>query len=94
MTAAGICTSPRAGSALHVLSLGAGVQSSCMALMAARGEIGPMPTAAVFADTGDEPASVYMTGFDFFQSRIHNVDERWRPGENHSGGSAVTGPRG
>ena len=44
---------------LHVLSLGAGVQSSTMALMAARGEILPMPVAAVFADTGDEPASVY-----------------------------------
>ncbi len=26
------------------------------------------------------PASVYLTGFDFFQSRIHNVDEAWRPG--------------
>lgn len=43
----------------HYLSLGAGVQSSTMALMAAYGEIEPTPTAAVFADTGDEPASVY-----------------------------------
>lgn len=43
----------------HYLSLGAGVQSSTMALMAARGEIGPMPQAAIFADTQDEPASVY-----------------------------------
>lgn len=25
-------------------------------------------------------ASVYVTGFDFFKSRIHNVNERWRPG--------------
>jgi len=24
------------------------------------------------------PASVYITGFDFFTSRIHNVDEPWR----------------
>lgn len=24
------------------------------------------------------PKSVYVTGFDFFQSRIHNVNERWR----------------
>ncbi len=30
-----------------------------MALMAAHGEITPMPTAAIFADTGDEPESVY-----------------------------------
>lgn len=26
------------------------------------------------------PASVYLTGFDFFRSGIHNVNERWRPG--------------
>jgi len=25
------------------------------------------------------PASVYMTGFDFFRSGIHNVTESWRP---------------
>lgn len=31
-----------------------------MALMAARGELHPMPIAAVFADTGDEPAAVYQ----------------------------------
>jgi hypothetical protein len=30
-----------------------------MALMAAKGEIGPMPYCATFADTGDEPKSVY-----------------------------------
>ncbi len=44
---------------LRVLSLGAGVQSTTLALMAARGEIGPMPDAAIFADTGAEPAAVY-----------------------------------
>jgi hypothetical protein len=44
---------------IHILSLGAGVQSSTMALMAAAGEITPMPVAAIFADTGDEPESVY-----------------------------------
>lgn len=43
----------------NVLSLGAGVQSSCLALMAAKGEITPMPDFAVFADTHDEPKSVY-----------------------------------
>jgi len=36
---------------IHIISLGAGVQSSTMSLMAAAGEITPMPTAAVFADT-------------------------------------------
>lgn len=44
---------------LRVLSLGAGVQSTTLALMAAHGEIGPMPDCAVFADTQDEPAVVY-----------------------------------
>lgn len=44
---------------LRVISLGAGVQSSTMALMAARGEIGPMPDCAIFADTGWESLRVY-----------------------------------
>lgn len=44
---------------IHIISLGAGVQSSTMALMAAHGEITPMPVAAIFADTQAEPASVY-----------------------------------
>lgn len=44
---------------LRVLSLGAGVQSTTLALMAAHGEVGPMPDCAVFADTGWEPQAVY-----------------------------------
>ena len=44
---------------LRVLSLGAGVQSTTMALLAATGEIGPMPDAAIFADTQWEPSAVY-----------------------------------
>jgi hypothetical protein len=44
---------------LRVLSLGAGVQSTTLALMAAHGEIEPMPDCAIFADTQAEPASVY-----------------------------------
>ena len=28
-----------------------------------------------------EPASVHLTGFDFMTSGIHNVNERWRPGD-------------
>jgi hypothetical protein len=27
-----------------------------------------------------EPRSIYMTGFDFFSSKIHNVADPWRPG--------------
>jgi len=44
---------------LRVLSLGAGVQSTTLALMAAHGVVGPMPDCAIFADTGWEPAAVY-----------------------------------
>ena len=44
---------------IDIISLGAGVQSSTMALMAAAGEITPMPHCAIFADTGDEPEKVY-----------------------------------
>lgn len=42
---------------LRTLSLGAGVQSTTLALMAIKGEIGPLPDAAIFADTGDETPS-------------------------------------
>jgi hypothetical protein len=45
--------------AMRILSLGAGVQSSTMALMAEAGEFGVKPDAAIFADTGWEPPQVY-----------------------------------
>ena len=54
---------------VHIISLGAGVQSSTMALMAAHGEIGPMPTAAIFADTQAEPPSVYKW-LDWLEERL------------------------
>ncbi len=54
---------------IHIISLGAGVQSSTMALMAAAGEITPMPTAAIFADTQDEPRSVY-TWLDWLERQL------------------------
>lgn len=44
---------------MNIISLGAGVQSSTMALMATHGEITPMPDCAIFADTGAEPRKVY-----------------------------------
>lgn len=44
--------------ALTVISLGAGVQSSTMAIMAAKGDF-PKPDCAIFADTGYEPKMVY-----------------------------------
>ena len=44
---------------LRALSLGVGVQSTTLALMAAHGAVGPMPDCAIFADTGWEPRAVY-----------------------------------
>jgi hypothetical protein len=43
---------------LTVISLGAGVQSSTMAIMAAKGDL-PNVDCAIFADTGYEPKAVY-----------------------------------
>lgn len=43
----------------RVLSLGAGVQSTTLALLAAEGRL-PSLDAAIFADTGWEPAAVYQ----------------------------------
>jgi hypothetical protein len=43
---------------LVALSLGAGVQSTTLALLAAEGTL-PKPDVAIFADTGWEPAAVY-----------------------------------
>lgn len=54
---------------IHIISLGAGVQSSTMSLMAAAGEITPMPVAAIFADTQAEPKSVY-TWLDWLEKQL------------------------
>ena len=47
---------------LTVISLGGGVQSSVMALMASGGAFGTMPDCAIFADTHWEPPSIYTPG--------------------------------
>lgn len=52
-------TETETGKIYNFLSLGAGVQSSCLALMAATGETAERVDAAIFADTQAEPASVY-----------------------------------
>ena len=44
----------------HIISLGAGVQSTVMLLMACEGILTPRPAAAIFADTGWEPSDVYQ----------------------------------
>lgn len=45
---------------------------------------GHIPTtgfAAILDVLACKPAKVFLTGFDFFESGMHNVDERWRPGD-------------
>ena len=55
----------------HILSLGAGVQSSTLALMAAHGKVKGYPNldAAIFADTQDVPQSVYAW-LDWLEAEI------------------------
>lgn len=35
---------------------------------------------ACILDVLDCDTTVYITGFDFFKSKIHNINEHWRPG--------------
>jgi hypothetical protein len=65
---------------LSILSLGAGVQSSTLALMAARGEVMPMPIAAIFADTKAESQTVYKW-LDWLEVRLPFPVYRVRQGE-------------
>jgi hypothetical protein len=51
------------------ISLGAGVQSSTLLLMAYEGELGEMPDAAIFADTQWEPKAVYKW-LDYLESVV------------------------
>jgi hypothetical protein len=44
---------------IHVLNLGAGVQSTTLYLMFLRGELDVQIDCAIFADTGEEPVAVY-----------------------------------
>ena len=53
----------------NIISLGAGVQSSVVALMADRGEWGEKPEAAVFADVQWEPPEVY-THLDWLEEQL------------------------
>jgi hypothetical protein len=54
---------------MNIISLGAGVQSTTMALMAAEGELTPMPDCAIFADTGAEPKHI-MDFLDYIESLV------------------------
>jgi hypothetical protein len=83
-------------SLLTIISLGAGVQSTTLALMAARGEIGPRPDCAIFADTQWEPRPVYqhlgwlrspgVLPFPVHVVTAGNIREAIRRRENTTGG--------
>jgi len=81
------------GGVLRVLSLGAGVQSSTLALMAARGEIAP-PDCAIFADTGAEPGPVYKW-LDYLETvlpyPVHRV--MWKTGLLENIKESIAGAR-
>jgi hypothetical protein len=80
---------------LEIISLGAGVQSSVMALMAARGELTPMPDAAIFADTQFEPRGVYEH-LDWLEQQLPFPTHRVTAGDiqaDHLAGRNTTGQR-
>lgn len=54
---------------LRVLSVGAGVQSTTLALMAAVGAIGPLPDAMIFADPGAETGAT-MKHLDWLEGEV------------------------
>ncbi len=60
---------PVEGAKLRVLSMGAGVQSTTLALMILHGEIGPRPDAMIFADTGDDSGST-MRHLDWLEGEV------------------------
>lgn len=84
---------------LRTLSLGAGVQSTTLALMAERGEI-PKPNAAIFADTQWEPKATYQhldwleTQLSFPVRRVSagNLRESILAKRNPTGGRYVSIP--
>ena len=74
---------------IRILSLGAGVQSSTLALMIQKGEV-PMVDCGIFADTGAEPKSVYdwinflrkQCSFPIYVVKYSNLDEDIRLAAN------------
>jgi hypothetical protein len=56
---------------LRILSLGAGVQSSTLALIIEKGEI-PMVDAGIFADVKGEPQAVY-DWLNYLNYKISNL---------------------
>jgi len=83
-----------------VLSLGAGVQSSTLALMAAQNKISPMPDCAIFADTQFEPKNIYehlnwletQLPFPVYRVTAGNIKLNTEKGINSTGQKFVSIP--
>ena len=45
------------------------------------GHISTTGFAAILDVLACEPASLYLTGFDGFTSGLHNVSDKWKPGD-------------
>ena len=60
---------PVEGVKLRALSMGAGIQSTTLALMAAHGEVGPLPDVMIFADTGDD-SGLTLKHLDWLESEV------------------------
>jgi hypothetical protein len=84
---------------IHVLNLGAGVQSTCLYLMSITGEL-PRFDYAIFADTHEEPKAVYqhlewlksLGGPPILEVCSGNLGEDLLQGQNSTGQKFVTIP--
>lgn len=79
---------------MKIVSLGAGVQSSAMLLMALEGRFNDIPDMAIFADTGWEPRAVYawldlltaeVAPFQIWRTANGNIRENAAPWAKRDG---------
>lgn len=78
---------------LHILNLGAGIQSTTLYLMFLRGDLKPQIDYAIFADTGEEPTPVYrhlewlqsLNGPRILVRSIGRLGEHLKHGRNSTG---------
>jgi hypothetical protein len=85
---------------LHILNLGAGVQSTALYLMFMRGDLKPQIDYAIFADTMDEPAAVYrhlewlksLNGPPILVRSKGRLSEHLLKGQNSTGGRFASIP--
>jgi hypothetical protein len=77
----------------HILSLGAGLQSTTLYLMFLRGDLTPQIDCAIFADTGEEPTPVYrhlewlqsLNGPPILVRSVGKLGEDLKHGRNSTG---------